>query len=169
MANQTVYRLTADERACARTVAQIRNTLNHGQPSAADPLMDSETRLAQHYRACVAEIAVCRLTNFSWSGCGPGADGRRDVGDSLEVRSVTSRHKGLLVRQKDFDDTPYVLVLVDHDGTEGEILGWAMKEEVMARGTGRDLDSHPYWTLPVIDLHSAAMLPLWRSRHDDPA
>jgi hypothetical protein len=146
-------------------VAERRNSHNSGQSNlAGGERLDEAARLAQHYRACVSEIGVSRLLNFAWTGCGKGASGLLDVGDAFEVRSVMSRDRGLLVRTRDTETVPFVLALVAADDSV-ELLGWAMKDEVIASGLGHSLETDkPYWTLQVAALHPAATLPLWRRR-----
>lgn len=145
-----VYTLTDDEAACAAVVARRRNRFNAGQTNLPGGESASESdRLLQHYMAAMAEIAVSRVTNLCWTGCGRGSDGVPDVGRALEVRSVSRRGLGLLARRKDRDDLPCVLVLVEPKA-QCTILGWETYGEVKRRGRGRDLDSErPCWTLPA--------------------
>lgn len=149
------YTLTADEVACAHAVAARRNALNGGQSNIpGGETASPDERLRQHQRACVAEIAVSRVLNLAWTGCGKGAQGLRDVGYHVEVRSIGARGRGLLVRPRDPDDAPYLLVLVDSVTSRASLLGWAMKGEVMAHGERHAADTEKEcWILRERQLH----------------
>jgi hypothetical protein len=141
------YALTSDERACATTVARIRNTHNGGQTNIpGGETASSDERLSQHYVACLAEIGTSRLLDRAWTGCGRGSDGVADVGGCIEVRSITKPHLGLLVRGKDHD-AAYVLVLVESPNLT-TLLGWETKSHIQEHGIHRDaLTAKPFWTL----------------------
>lgn len=142
------YRPNDDEAACAWTVAQRRNTLNSGQSNLpGGETAPEDVRLRQHYTACLAEIAVSRILNLCWTGCGKGSEGLRDVGGTWEVRSVTKRGRGLLVRQKDDEQAPFVLVYVDPVTRCCEIVGWEYCREVRSRGKFLDERDHQAWVL----------------------
>lgn len=139
-----------DEAHAAMAVAKRRNELNRGQSNLpGGETASKEDRQIQHYIACLAEIAVARLSNLYWTGCGKGADGLRDVGGIYEVRSITDRSHGLLVRQRDLEgNPPFVLVFVHAVNRRCEILGWYPAQDV--RRDGREIDSNttkPFWVL----------------------
>lgn len=146
------YRPNDDEAACAWTVAQRRNELNNGGSNLPHEKMDADAMLRQHYTACLAEIAVARLLNLCWTGCGKGSEGLRDVGNTWEVRSVSKRGRGLLVRQKDDEQAPFILVYVDPVTRECELLGWEFCHQVRARGRFLDERDHGCWVLPPEEL-----------------
>jgi hypothetical protein len=149
------YQPNDDEAHVAWTVAQRRNRLNHGQTNLPGGESADETeRARQHYAACLAEIAVSRLTNLCWTGCGKGACGLRDVGNQWEVRSITDRSRGLLVRSKDDLDAAFALVYVNPETRTCDVLGWAFGHEVVDRGRLLDGDSlKPCWIIPASDLN----------------
>jgi hypothetical protein len=127
------YRPTDDEAAIAETIAKRRNTLNRNQTNIpGGETANKEERYKQHYRAVLAEIAVARIFNQSWTGCGKGSDGLPDVGGKIEVRSIDSRSKNLLVRKKDAD-RPMALVLVS-ENRNCEVLGWEYASIVREKG-----------------------------------
>lgn len=148
------YRPSDDEAAAALVVAKRRNTLNSGQSNLPGGETASEDeRLRQHYVACLSEIAVSRLLNRAWTGCGRGADGLRDVGDQFEVRSITDQKRGLLLRSKDDTPPPYVLVYVDVRTRECHALGWSYGHEARSNGRALDADTdRPCWILSVGNL-----------------
>lgn len=144
-----VYRPNDDEAAAALVVAKRRNTLNGGGTNLpTGETADEAKRLNQHYTACLAEIAVSRLLNLAWTGCGKGAAGLRDVGGTVEVRSIIETRRGLLLRPKDDPEPPYVLVYVDQATRNCHALGWAYGSDVRARGRLLDGEtSKPCWIL----------------------
>jgi|TARA_R110002020_G_scaffold123083_2_gene279190 hypothetical protein len=154
------YALTVDEVLCAEVVSKSRRT-NFAGTDAVRPtgirhpkrsnLPQGETvetialQPAVDYAGCVGEIAVARLMNLAWTGCGKTSGNTRDVGNYIEVRSVRNIKLGLLVRPKD-PEAPFVLVFVR--GNTGKILGWAWKSEVVAKGRMLDGDTErPCWIL----------------------
>jgi hypothetical protein len=153
-----IYRPTDDEAAIANVIAKRRNGLNGGGTNIpGGETADKAERHRQHYCAALAEIAISRLTNLCWTGCGKGADGLRDVGGLLEVRSIIDAHKGLLARPKD-GDGPCALVLVN-DHRECRLLGWATFAEVRENGRAIDEGStKPCWVLQRGALHSPLSL-----------
>ncbi len=69
-----------------------------------------------------AEMAVARYTNLFW--CGTVTDTKApDVGDLIEVRSITNRDHSLLLHKEDRDDFPFVLVY-NNPPNKFELLGW---------------------------------------------
>lgn len=142
------YRPNDDEAAIAQTIAYRRNSLNRGGTNIPGGETSTEKeRLIQHYRAALAEIAVSRITNLCWTGCGKGANGLLDVGDKLEVRSIASSDRGLLARRKDKDSLPCVLVLVENNRI-CTILGWEYFSVVKRDGHTLDAESNnPCWIL----------------------
>jgi hypothetical protein len=142
------YRPTEDEAHAALAVARRRNRLNGGQTNLPGGETASEAeRLMQHYTACLAEIAVSRIANRCWTGCGKGADGLYDVGNLYQVRSITQPGRGLLIRRKDLQNgnPPFVLVQVNAD-RECVLLGWLRPTEVLEIGRELDADSpSPCW------------------------
>lgn len=153
------YRPNDDEAAVAALVARRRNSLNGGGTNLPGGETETEEgRFLQHYRACLAEIAVSRITNLCWTGCGKGSAGLHDVGDKYEVRSIADRGRGLLARGKDKDHDPAILVYVGHDRA-CEIIGWEFFGEVKRRGRALDEDSpSPCWIVPSSALRDWADL-----------
>jgi hypothetical protein len=152
------YTPTYDEKVCAYFVAEIRNSKNGGGSNLPyGETMTHRERFEQHYVACLSEIAVSRLTNLCWTGCGKGATGLKDVGDRWEVRSITDMHKGLLVKWKDIDSDSQVLVFVDTKTAMCTVLGWASVLRVKEEGKpfASETDK-PFWVLPI------GMLDDWR-------
>jgi hypothetical protein len=149
-----VYRPNDDEAAAAFLVAKRRNTLNNGASNLPNgEQVDAATREWQHYAACLAEIAVARVLNRCWSGCGKGTLERHDVGNCYEVRSITDRSRGLLVRAKDDGNTIFILVFVDVETRNCEILGWEIGQRIRQKGRMLDPTSpKPCWVLPAADL-----------------
>lgn len=147
----TPYRPTDDEKAVAMLVAKRRNTLNGGGSNL--PLGETQTdqqRLEQHYVAALAEIAVSRSLNLAWTGLDKGSRGMPDVGDALEVRSITDPKRGLLVRDRD-ENRPFVLVHVDKtNGGACTLLGWDFADSVRTYGAKLDADTdRPCWVAPA--------------------
>ena len=141
MNDEYTYTPTRDEIACARVVAEIRNSTGSGSNLPTETATEEEL-LEQHFRSCVAEIAVSRTFNLCWTGCGPQ---EIDVGNIYEVRSVRSMRHGLLVRARDKDDFPIVLVHVDPQ-YRCTLIGWHMIGKVKKRGKQVG-GSHPYWLM----------------------
>lgn len=139
-----------DEVSVARMIAQRRNTLNGGGSNIpGGERATQQEREEQHFRGALAEIAVSRLSNRCWTGCGIGANGGKDVGYMLEVRSIDKLGNGLLVRDKDKDTDPCALVFVATDRS-CEIVGWAFYGEVKRRGRLIDGDTNKRcWVMPV--------------------
>lgn len=147
------YRPNDDEASIAMVVAKRRNKLNGGGTNIpGGEVATTDERLLQHYRACLSEISVSRITNLCWTGCGKGAHGLRDVGNVLEVRSIPTPNKGLLARGKDNDLYPCALVLVQDDRW-CEVMGWEFFGNVKRNGRIIDGESEsPCWILPAGEL-----------------
>lgn len=129
------YRPNDDEACAAAAVARRRNGTAHRPhriPDAPDKTADDIARL--HYQGALAEIAVARMLNRYWTGCGKGAHGVLDVGGSVDVRSIAVPHRGLVARDTDPDDVPCVLVHVDRDTRVCTALGWAFYRDVKRNG-----------------------------------
>lgn len=150
-----VYRPTDDEAHAAYTVARRRNRLNGGQTNLpGGETADEALRLRQHYAACLSEIAVSRLMNRAWTGCGRGADGLRDVAGWWEVRSFTERSRGLLIRPKDDPESIFALVFVNEETRTCKVLGWEYGRGVIERGRSLGADTpKPCWILPASALN----------------
>ncbi len=153
-AGVTSYRPNDDEAACAAAVAKRRNKLNSGQSNLPGGETATEKEMfLQHYTACLAEIAVSRVTNLCWTGCGVGATGLKDVGDMWQVRSISDPSRGLLVRPKDDDNDPIVLVYVDRGTRECHLLGWEFVGWVKHYGRAVDQETdRPCWIMPPDEL-----------------
>ena len=153
------YLPNRDEAIVAYRVARIRNSNNRGQSNIPGGENTSrQQREIQHYRAALAEIAVSRMTNLCWTGLGKGSLGCIDVGNLLEVRSIVNLRNGLLVRDKDKESLPYVLVHVDKNRL-CTFLGWAFIEEVKRLGRVLDADtSKPAYILEQEKLHDMESL-----------
>lgn len=143
----SVYRLTADEVEVAKLIGERRNRLTFGGSNLPVEHATKETRLDQDCRGAAAEIAVSRYFNLCWTGCGKGSEGLFDVGNCLQVRSVSDSFRGLLVRPRDVLHHPCVLVQVDADYT-CTLLGWEYQETVKKNGWKLDPNStKPCWIL----------------------
>jgi hypothetical protein len=145
------YRPNDDEARVAGLMARIRRDFSSKEKSnLAAGETDFEWRFFNNYVGALAEIAVSRMLNMCWTGCGMGGGKRlRDVGDCVEVRSITERRKGLLANKCDTEAWPCVLVFVDDETRWCEALGWETFAAVRAHGIGRNLETHqPYYVLP---------------------
>jgi hypothetical protein len=129
-----------DEAAAAMCVADIRNKKNGGQTNLVKENQTSDQRRMTNYRGVLAEIAVSRMLNLCWTGCGKGATGLKDVGNLFQVRSIGDIALGLLCRSSDLDSDPFVLVYVDQDRS-CQALGWEYAEHVKEQGRARDVGS----------------------------
>lgn len=133
----------------------MRGRLNGGQENLIRDRTPPDEQYLIDYVACLAEIAVSRLLNRAWTGCGRAEDGSAsyDVGSFLQVRSITDRSYGLITREKDNPHDITALVHVDRATRVCTLLGGARNSDVRAYGVGRDLDTEkPYWTLPQSSL-----------------
>jgi hypothetical protein len=74
-----------------------------------------------HIRGAQCEYACSIGLNMFWRPY-IGEIKRKDVGDIVQVRSTVLRRGRLLVKPKDDDDDPFVLVR--QTGTLHELLGW---------------------------------------------
>lgn len=159
------YRPNRDEAVIAFKVAKIRNGKNRGQTNMPKGEHSTcEQREIQHYRAALAEIAVSRMTNLCWTGLGKGSLGYIDVGNMLEVRSIDDLQKGLLVRDRDKESLPYVLVHVA-DTRLCTFMGWAFFEEVKELGRIIDADtSKPAYILSKEKLHDMESLIMYTKK-----
>jgi len=140
------YRPNDDEASVAALVARRRNSLNRGGSNfeGGETASHDETYL-QHYRACLAEIAVSRLTNLCWTGCGKGSLKVPDVGGVIEVRSIANPKHGLCVQEGDVDESPVVQTLVTNDRL-CTVVGWEFFANAKELGKGFNLQTaHPYW------------------------
>lgn len=149
-----VYRPNDDEAAVAATVARRRNGLNRGGTNlpGGETATESE-RFLQHYMAALAEIAVSRVFNMCWTGCGKGSTGLLDVGGMIEVRSISNMRHGLLARGKDANDSFCVLVHVSEETRECTLIGWERFGTVKEKGRLIDGDSEsPCWVLGQLQL-----------------
>jgi hypothetical protein len=140
------YRPNDDEAAVAALVARRRDTLNRGGSNfEGGETASREEIYLQHYRACLAEIAVSRLTNRCWTGCGKGSLKVPDVGGEIEVRSIANPKHGLCVQVRDRDESPVVQVLVTTDRI-CNVMGWETFANAKKLGKGYNLHTaHPYW------------------------
>lgn len=173
-----IYTLTLDEHLCARVVAHSRSTHYEGthEPRPARSLEASSFLTVgvtdpQEARAildtldvlgCIGEVAASRILNVAWTGCGKKGPDTRDVGGLIEIRAVSDQYRGLLLRPRDIEQTPYLLMRVDVDGRTGTALGWSVKAEVVASGRllGGGTDT-PCWILPVSRLRPLDTLHRW--------
>ena len=161
------YIPTKDEIEVARLIAERRNSLNFGGSNIpGGEYLNQQERLLQHFQGALAEIAVSRIYNLCWSGCGKGSNGCLDVGNCLQVRSVADSKRGLLCRQKDVSEHPCVLVQV-LESNQCILVGWEHLSRVKTEGWVLDRYSHkPAWVLPRDHLRSLESFnPLyWRKR-----
>jgi hypothetical protein len=87
-----------------------------------------------HARGCIGELAVAKVFNRFWSGS-VGNRKVADVGVKLEVRTVDTPYKCLMMHDDDKDDSPYILA----DATDlpfVRLVGWKL---------GRDCKQKHYW------------------------
>lgn len=74
-------------------------------------------------QGAVGEMAVAKCLNLYWAGSlGEFARGK-DVGDCVDVRSVTKSSHSLILHPADKDDTPYILVELSKP-SEATLVGW---------------------------------------------
>lgn len=120
------------------------------------------SQLNTDYAACLAEIAVSRLTNMCWTGCGRG-DGTvpaKDVGDTYQVRSTITPGYGLMVRPADQGDDLFVLVQVSTDTRVCVALGFRSADEARQLGRPHGHDGpHPCWIVSPSQLRPWAERP----------
>jgi hypothetical protein len=149
------YRPSDDEAACAWVVAHRRRAKNGGQSNLPEETATNEERTLNDYQACLAEIAVSRLLNLCWTGCGKQ---EHDVGGIFEVRSISDPAYGLQVNERDGDDDPVILVHVNNQSRECTLVGWHFVSAV--RQFGKKMrDEKPWWLLPQSKLHRMGHLP----------
>jgi len=76
---------------------------------------------------CQAELVVCRRYNLHWSGATPFG---RDVGDIIDVRSIRSADRRLILHPSDPDEVPFVLVLRSHKYQPlFDLCGWVFAKD----------------------------------------
>jgi hypothetical protein len=133
-------RLTFSEIALAHQVAGQRMilALKNKQSSrfgAVDGL--SNDRLRMDLVGCLGEQAVAKACNRYWSPAA-GEIGVIDVGELLEVRSISNPDHSLILHTSDSDDLPYVLA--DVSGVPVvHIRGWI---------AGKDGKHEKFWCDP---------------------
>ena len=84
---------------------------------------------------CLGEHAVAKAANI-WH-CGRGVFRGPDVGEDWEVRTSGHRNGRLIIREKDHDEAPYILVI--GFCRDYELKGWML---------GRDAKKECYLTAP---------------------
>jgi len=157
------YRPNDYEAACAAAVARMRGKLNSGQENLIRERTPASEQYVIDYVAALAEIAVSRIMNLAWTGCGRSDDGSAsyDVGGFIQVRSITNPSYGLITREKDDPEDQTVLVYVDTGTRCCSVLGWESNQAVRDQGIARDtLTAKPYWTLPQSRLRPMSELGL---------
>ena len=122
-------KLSADEIECANAVAIVRRDTAGGGTKNNYIETTLEQRLENDKRACRAEIAVARMLNLYWTGCGKNKDCKADVGDCVEVRQVSDSHRGLRLGMTDLarPGTPFALAQVEDDYVT--FVGWEFVED----------------------------------------
>jgi hypothetical protein len=99
----------------------------------------NDNRFGLDVMAALAECAVSKHFNLYWPPAA-GETNRTDVGDLIEVRSVSLPSYGLLLHKKDKANFPYVLAYPT--GFDVVLLGWLYAGDGMQpkywRKTGED-------------------------------
>lgn len=164
MPKEIQYHCTEDEDRLAYTLAYVRRSLNRGGSNCARETASKNEKLTQDYNAILAEIAVARVFNLCWTGCGKGSYGGKDVGGLLEVRSVIRRDRGLLANTKENEDSPAVMVLVENRLCT--LLGWSFFGTIKAFGKVHNKDTpKPFWILPISEMSELSLLSEWVEDH----
>ena len=88
----------------------------------------------------------------------------KDVGGLVETRSIDADHLSLVVKPKDLDADPFVLVLC-RPLTRCRLLGWLFAREVKARFPLRTDRGDPAHYAPISALNDMASLVVWLGDH----
>ncbi len=96
-------------------------------------LYNGADEIVTHVQGAMAEIAVAKVLNLYWGG-GVNAFATPDVGRKTEVRYTEYNTGKLLIRHKDTDDRPFVLVRGRPPNLE--VVGWMR---------GRDAKQDEFW------------------------
>ena len=122
LTNRWEYRINADEMENIKTTVAIRRrTAVVDVPTylGASRECSPEENELRNIRSCAAEVAMSRILNLCWTGCGTREP---DVGGFLEVKSVVhpkhrimAKHRAVMEWMQRDRLTPVVLVLVDEE------------------------------------------------------
>lgn len=103
-------------------------------------------------QSAAAEIAVAKALNQYW-GAGVTQGDQADVGSNIEVRWTRHENGKLMIRPKDKDDRPYILVR--GIAPDFEIVGWIYGREGKQDCWKRDPDGKgPVYMVPEEALKS---------------
>jgi hypothetical protein len=140
--NRWTYKLDKHEMEVAYYVGRLRCLTAQDDDSTDDTGIHKsfEVRVMQNVNACIAEIAVSRMLNSSWTAM---AWKQPDVGGFIEVRSITNPTHNLVVRAFDKDKSPMVLVLVNENLCIAK--GWEFVYTIKEVGIYDDSKGLPYW------------------------
>lgn len=148
-----VYRLDPYEMQVAICVGNIRRSDSSGH-SKSDLTLTNEQKDRNDIIAVRSEIAVSRMLNLCWTGMGKC---QPDVGGWVEVRSIETPEKNLIIRATDKDDSPCVLVLVVDDVCTA--LCWAFARTAKRVGWKKGKNQFPYHLLLRGDCNQMDELP----------
>ena len=116
--------------------------------------------------ACVAELAVAKLTNKYWSGHVWKADKHdqyrhiADVGQAIEVRRVrTSTSAAVRRRQNNLGLVLFVVRVVEPELRSAEILGWISQDTAWELGEESTYDPDNTRLISEEHLHSPSSFP----------
>lgn len=96
-----------------------------------------ETAIASDLVGCAGELAVAKALNLYWDVS--SSHKTVDVGGMVEVRTVTSPNRRLILHETDKPNLPYVLVYSKPRTTEFLLKGWLL---------GQDGIKEEYWSDP---------------------
>jgi len=148
-----VYKLAPYEMQIAAAMSKIRRSDSSGDSKIDLPLTDKQ-KDRNDIIAVRSEIAVSRMLNLCWTGMGKQ---QPDVGGWVEVRSIENPKKNLIIRAKDRDDSPCVLVLVVDDVCTA--LCWAFARTGRRIGRKQGENQFPYHLLLRRDCNQMDELP----------
>lgn len=77
---------------------------------------------SENIEGAMGELALAKVKDRFWSGSINTYQAGGDVGRKVQVRTMSQDHFGLLVRQVDADDKPYVLVV--GVAPKYRVVGW---------------------------------------------
>jgi hypothetical protein len=81
-----------------------------------------------HIRGAHCEVAASIMLNLYWRP-NIGEIKKRDVGGLVEVRSTVLETGRLIVKPRDADDAPFVLIVADMDALKFRFGGWTFARD----------------------------------------
>ena len=121
--------------------------------------------------ACVAELAVAKLTNKYWSGHVWKADKHdqykhiADVGEKIEVRRVrTSTNAAVRRKQNGLGLVLFVVRVVEPELRSAEVLGWISQDSGWQQGEPSSYEPENTRLIAEEHLHSPSSFP-WVNQH----